>query len=239
MFCAFISHSILLVLLVVLAPASSAIEIIGDATISQQLKDSFGDEARDMVKAIGAAWDVSAEYAEFTAAFMVSSQHLPSSEEFQGFTSQNKYWNSDNTIHRIQWVPEVSNTNRWSFEAQAGQVIFSYNATGGRVPKRANSSAIYYPILYCAPLGQALIGLDLSDGAQGDAISAIRRAKALGQPSAATPFRLRAPTAPGGFDSAATLFVPVFAPAAPPGPAGEFLGSVASVVLLQAGFDRI
>jgi CHASE1-domain containing sensor protein len=212
--------------------------VVGDSVISDEFQADFKDEARDILKAVKEAWEKSAECVKFTSMFLISPNQFPSNEEFQRFTSHDTSCNTGEIIQRIQWVPEVSSSGRERFENLTGKHIFALNSAGTHVPKGAISSAIYYPIQYCSPPQEALIGLDLSDGAQGNALDAIRRAKASGLMTATDPYRISS-AAGAGF--LMTIFVPVFAGAASSGSAAltaqrteRLAGCVAAVVPLQA-----
>ena len=192
----------------------SEISYVADSGITEQDINVFLSEVSRIKESILVSWQESLTFAEMGFSFLMASNTFPDRSEFDSFAAT-KYWDPKKTINGLQWVPEILNSERAAFESSVQQqvpnfMIFSYDAAGNSsvpVRKPPNSSSIYYPILYCYPPADFILGLDLNDNVEGPSIDL---ARATGEPASAAPFLLRGlgPSTP--FPMGMTLYMPAY-----------------------------
>ena len=204
----------LCLLLIISVLSDQTLNYIAEKGITDSDVSIFSSQVSRIKEAIHDSFQNSLTYAEMAFSFLMASNPFPGRIEFNAFASS-KYWDPDKTINGLQWAPLVLNSQRDHFETLVRReiprfTIFNFTILGNTsipVPKPSNSSSYYYPILYCYPLADSILGLDLNDDVEGPWID---RARASGEPASAVPFLLRGlgPSTP--FHMGMTVYLPAY-----------------------------
>jgi hypothetical protein len=117
--------------------------------------------------------------------------------------------------------------------------IFTFS-TAGPIERVQNGSAYYFPILYCSPRNDGIVGLDLNDDVEGPAIW---RAFSTNSPTTAAPFDGRAISHStfNGFNKLLSFYMPLYHSNSTltDQPNDDIAGCLVTVIAFRALFDHL
>ena len=106
----YISFALLLFLIIKSSAQDSGYVVASG--ISDAEAQHFVIQAQTITETIRNAWMEAVTFPQLALSFILASNIFPDRYTFERFTSGSKYWNPQNTIYEIEWVPNVTNGDR-------------------------------------------------------------------------------------------------------------------------------
>ena len=107
-----LSISFALLFSLVVNSAAQELGYVAASGISDTEAQHFVIQAQTIIETIRNAWMEAVTFPQLALSFILASNIFPDRYTFERFTSGSKYWNPQNTIYEIEWVPNVTNGDR-------------------------------------------------------------------------------------------------------------------------------
>ena len=107
-----LSISFALLFSLVVNSAAQELGYVAASGISDTEAQHFVIQAQTIIETIRNAWMEAVTFPQLALSFILASGTFPDRYTFERFTSGSKYWNPQNTIYEIEWVPNVTNGDR-------------------------------------------------------------------------------------------------------------------------------
>lgn len=91
---------------------SQQVEYVASPGIPETAAEHFVTQAQSIIETIGSAWREAVTFPQLSLAFLLASSSFPDRNAFKRFTSGSKYWDPQSTIYEVEWVPNVSASDR-------------------------------------------------------------------------------------------------------------------------------